>query len=1304
MKTNFTVALAILASSLSVLAETTNQYFNYGVTNAPTLDVVSFVNYNVFDALVSSQGAIPYTTLETLYYTNQAPGYMLGQPGFDFEDFTLTGGVNPSAQFYNSGTIVGEDTATTPSFPIIDGGFDWQVGTGAPIPSVITIAATNIYNAPGSSIAVGADGVLKMIGQNITNRQNFLIAGDETGNDTYDQTSRQEGDYLGTQAGSTTPTWQLYNGPPTIFDIYWGWTNKTGPPGELSPAALASAAIPRTNGGFNGTAPAVAATERASGSGTAANIFPLSGPGFTNYIFSYTNFPNPTTTNVYYNIVIVDSGALPTNVKTTVSFSPAIDGEITLIGGANPPNSTDPNALEDVVQFSEPVFDAISNVTVTNSIYLADGGAYLSNTFTLFTNIGPGFGSIGYQRPSAFVLSLTPLETGMPSNDVFDASSTGLSNLLGGFGTLDGGTAAWSFGTPQNGYPYWAAVYAAQVGMDPEFLSGSIDGENFGIPPADQEPARIEIDGDNVDLGGARIRSEGLVTINATNLVGQPAVADWGTADANLNVASGSLLITNLFPQTFTRLRGDIEAWSGNWYTTGSNVTGMGTNAVTNTVNVSFHMLIVLPLLQGQYNSTIQNLTLNGARSVDIEDPMDVINQALFKTPNLTIGTNVTLEQNAQNLEITNVPGLQSLVLGSNGNLFVDNEINLGVDTTKNEISPVNRPYAIGSMVNNGQIFADTVLFQSSFFENDGTIDAAGSSGTVVLNAQNLILGNQANLTEAGGNITLSGATIAATNSTISAGSASSPGTLSIEMGPSGKITDFYPQNATPTTVSVNFWEVFGGFNLPVKPLLGDLYGTTIETVATGYNSSLNTWAGRADFTNFLDGFTNNAVIGKLIISRQSTNAQLIFSGVGASNAMYVDNLQFSGTFTTNLSNGLTISPNLTIYYRSVKPATITQASLQALYPGQFVQITNALTNLTYEPPASSLIEFTNNTFSAVKGTYYGLFSTTNQATPTNSGFFTFTLSGTGGYSGKLMMGPVTYTFSGTGTNKFDVTNGLAHAIAKHGGESLDVSLQLMDTVSGTGGQVSGTVSNAFWSATLQGYLKPDWTAKLPSPYAGRYTLILTNTPTNSEPGGYSYGAVDVSKTGVLTAAGKLADDVAFSQSVPISDNGDWPLYAYEPSGKDYLFAWLNFNLNDVGASSIIETNIVWDKGSVPNARFYPAGFASTPELISSPYIFPGPHVSGLTELVTPEIILTGAGVASQTNIAVFNGKLKYSTTDATLNFNPTTGVFTGNFKPDSKGPSTPLSGVVLQNDVDSGFGFFLGADHQTGTVILQTK
>ena len=153
------------------------------------------------------------------------------------------------------------------------------------------------------------------------------------------------------------------------------------------------------------------------------------------------------------------------------------------------------------------------------------------------------------------------------------------------------------------------------------------------------QPAQISVQADQLDLTGARIRAEGLVTLQATICApGATAGVDWGQASATLGASNGVQVISGLFPTSFQRVRGGIYAWAGNW-------TNTATNAVV-TNSYTFNVLVVDQSLRGNFSPTVRNLTFNAKKSTDIEDPVTIINQTLFSASNLTINAAVTLSQN----------------------------------------------------------------------------------------------------------------------------------------------------------------------------------------------------------------------------------------------------------------------------------------------------------------------------------------------------------------------------------------------------------------------------------------------------------------------------------------------------------------------------------------------------------------------------------------------------------------------------------------------------------------------------------
>ena len=153
-------------------------------------------------------------------------------------------------------------------------------------------------------------------------------------------------------------------------------------------------------------------------------------------------------------------------------------------------------------------------------------------------------------------------------------------------------------------------------------------------------------------------------------------------------------------------------------------------------------------------------------------------------------------------------------------------------------------------------------------------------------------------------------------------------------------------------------------------------------------------------------------------------------------------------------------------------------------------------------------------------------------------------------------MGGLSNSFTG----QFDVSKRLRQTLTRSGSTPLGLDLQLAGD-----GSLSGTVSNVAWLSTLEGYRAVFNATTNPCPYAGRYTLAMPGE--EGEPGcpeGSGYGLVTVDTGGNVVMSGWLADGTVMSQSVPVSPEGDWPLYVSLYSGKGLLMAWLNFTLRRV--------------------------------------------------------------------------------------------------------------------------------------------
>ena len=204
----------------------------------------------------------------------------------------------------------------------------------------------------------------------------------------------------------------------------------------------------------------------------------------------------------------------------------------------------------------------------------------------------------------------------------------------------------------------------------------------------------------------------------------------------------------------------------------------------------------------------------------------------------------------------------------------------------------------------------------------------------------------------------------------------------------------------------------------------------------------------------------------------------------------------------------------------------------------------------------------------------------------------------------------------------------------------LTLNLQLFST-NGTGA-ISGDVTQAGWavSSSLSADLAQTWTGKNHSPWAGTYTVSLPWNATMPLAGD-SYATVTVLGSGILSAVGGLADGSTFNQTVPVSKEGSWPLFAVS-TAKDVILGWVSVTTNGP-----VSTNLLWSKGA--NKGLYSEGFTNEQvQLIGSPY-----KAADLPlDLADPAVFLSGGGLTMiLTNPVVLEHKSKTSYVSADVDF-----------------------------------------------------
>ena len=226
---------------------------------------------------------------------------------------------------------------------------------------------------------------------------------------------------------------------------------------------------------------------------------------------------------------------------------------------------------------------------------------------------------------------------------------------------------------------------------------------------------------------------------------------------------------------------------------------------------------------------------------------------------------------------------------------------------------------------NNLSLVADLgTTIWTGYFENGGKID--NGNGNFALHAGSAFITNGSIL--AGGDVLLAatnnagldGNTMVISNGLISAG-------LKLTLWTTNLAGDC-PTNNNIFSVGANSGggPSDSGFNIYVKPIVGNLLGTTVTNIAPFNKTIYNVWAGQ-DFGLSPAGYTNNLAIGHLVLNSYTTNqtgpVAFSFSGPDPTNpyALYVDLLELkNGATGGDLTNNynfpwLKLSTNMTLYF-----------------------------------------------------------------------------------------------------------------------------------------------------------------------------------------------------------------------------------------------------------------------------------------------------------------------------------------------------------------------------------------------------
>jgi hypothetical protein len=226
--------------------------------------------------------------------------------------------------------------------------------------------------------------------------------------------------------------------------------------------------------------------------------------------------------------------------------------------------------------------------------------------------------------------------------------------------------------------------------------------------------------------------------------------------------------------------------------------------------------------------------------------------------------------------------------------------------------------------------------------------------------------------------------------------------------------------------------------------------------------------------------------------------------------------------------------------------------------------------------------------FKPYKGAYNGLVRSAGFAFE-NSGFLNTKVTPAGGFTSKLVLAGKKFSAKG----KLD-TSGNATVLLDKG--TLTLALHL-DLLLGDGGIAQGTINGSVTRTTFgtvpftlslaakdhAGLVPALGNAKKPV----NFTMSLAPTDAALSPRGFSIGAVTVSKSGKIKAAGTLADGTKFSQSVSMSANGEWPLFVPLYAKKGVILGAPRLSSGGISQVGFVD----WFRPADVKAKTFPAGF-----------------------------------------------------------------------------------------------------------------
>lgn len=805
--------------------------------------------------------------------------------------------VNSPGAILSIGTTQPFQTSNTRNFTnrgTMTGSVGWRL-QNSPTGTGVARAAANVHNHPGATISASdllGSSQLLISATNIINEG--LMAADMQGKMVLNGTNinLKRG---GIQISPLTGVGTLETIPPVSFrpdvgiiDDYWGvGTNAIDSSAILSRFVIANVT--------NWLALSPLHNVQTVFFGNLAQVQAFPAIPFVNI----TNSPPIT-------LVLTNSTGQPTNFSLVTNI--VIEAAFIGVSGSNIaaqarfyPSTQRSNVFNSIaVELAATVTNSVTLQEDKIALYLVDRSAAETNV-AFSTNLSvyprtlrPGAFLASRLQPIQYLLGDAPNATLTNANLLYDPSFT--NRFVSAF---------WS------GYGFTADRVAAQ---QPSIEGGSIT----------NIPGRIEVNAaSTLNMERTRVRSDGLVTIRTPHLISSTnANMDAFNLRLELGSTNGTLRVQNLAKSTVDRFGGEVTAWTAVWSNTQTlvitNNFTPSTNPppafipapLTNIINYTFHVLIVDASLVSLPTPVTTLDFVAKATNVFLADPLTITNRFFTDAQQFTLegpGGQIALSLGTPKWTIDNTPNLRNFT--NAGTITVASEAWFGADLVR-ATPPLN------AFVNRSNLTAQGITISSSYFENAGLLDSAS---TLAINTVSGRFENSQALLS--GDLLVQANDFKFRNSTNQLVGAMS----------------FYITNSLFDNGSAfpNYFVCGDGFhvnyrNATGKPTVGDLLGTTFETAAPIFASVQHTWPGE-DRGLTTAGYTNNLALGRLVLS-VGLDAEIVLSGAGVGNAMYVDYLQFNGVDISEVETALLIDANLIVYFAD---SNLPAEQLDGLFSGR---------------------------------------------------------------------------------------------------------------------------------------------------------------------------------------------------------------------------------------------------------------------------------------------------------------------------------------------------------------------------------